>query len=226
MRVLYVFDEDGKYGGPKAGIEMISILRKKYEIEPIVLTSKYNEVNEYCDNNDIYNLVTYHHKYTYVKSTSFIKNFFKIFPRFLRYKIGNILALNIIRKNIDMNTIDMIHTNISGIDLGILLGKKYCIPNIMHIREYGEGESNFRVKSYRRRYVEFLNKKVTKFVCISNTVTNFWIAKGIDEDKIVKIYDGLYLDNIKADNKHNKHNKLKFIMLGSIHPRKRTKRIN
>lgn len=217
MKVLYIFDEDDKYGAPKAGLEMILTLKEKYNMIPIVITSKKNKVNEICDNENIENYVTCHHKYTYVKSSSIIKNIIKFFPRLVRYKLGNIKAKIIIKKKINFDEIDIIHSNTSGLDLGIILSKKYKKPNILHIREYGVGEKNFNMHSYRMKYIDFLNNNVTSFIAISDTVKQFWIDKGIDESKIVTIYDGIKSDDIEVKKTYNITNKqLKLIMLGSI----------
>lgn len=218
MKVLYIFDEDGKYGGPRAGLEMIKALKEQKDIKPIIITSKKNELNDICDIEQFENYVTGHHKYTYVKSNSIIKNVIKYIPRYIRYRYGIYRAQKKILKYINLSEIDLIHCNISGVDLGAIIGKKYNIPNILHIREYGEGEQYFRVKSYRPNYIDFLNNNVSKFVAISNTVGKFWIEKGIDKNKLVNIYDGLYLSDISLkENFDYENEKIKFIMLGSIH---------
>ena len=46
MKVLYITDRDDKFGAPKSMIEMILNLRKKYNIEPIVITSVKNNINK------------------------------------------------------------------------------------------------------------------------------------------------------------------------------------
>lgn len=212
-KIIYLFDEDDRYGAPKAGLEMIMEL-KKNGIYPIVLTSKNNNVNAICNKNNIENYVTYHHKYTYVNTNSVLKDCLKFIPRFIRYKLGNILALHIIKNKIELEDVELIHSNISAIDLGILISKKYNIKNVMHIREFGE--LDFNMKSYRKNYIDFLNKNVNKFIAISNAIKKYWIEKGIDSKKIQTIYDGVYTDNILKKENYNNMGKLKILMLGSI----------
>ena len=57
MKVLYITDRDDKFGAPKSMIEMILNLRKKYNIEPIVITSVKNNINKICTENKIENYV-------------------------------------------------------------------------------------------------------------------------------------------------------------------------
>lgn len=212
-KIIYLFDEDDKYGAPKAGLEMIMEL-KNNGIYPIVLTSKKNGVNVFCDKNNIENYVTYHHKYTYVNTNSILKDTIKFIPRFIRYKIGNIKALYIIKNKIDLKDIELIHSNISAIDLGILISKKYNLKNVMHIREFGE--LDFNMKSYRRNYIKFLNKNVNKFIAISDAIKNYWMEKGIDTEKIQTIYDGVYTEDILRKEDYTNTGKLKILMIGSI----------
>ena len=213
-KIIYIFDEDDKYGGPKTGMEMVLGL-KKMGIEPVVLTSKKNNVNKICDCNNIENYVTHHHKYTYVKTNSKIKDIIKFVPRFIRYKVGNFIALRTIQKKIDMNKIEFIHTNISAIDLGIKLANKYRLKNIMHIREFWD--LDFNMHSYRKNYIGYLNENVFAFIAISNAIRQHWIKKGIDEKKIYTIYNGVNFDDINEKREFNNFSdKIKILMMGSI----------
>ena len=152
MKILFIFDEDGKYGAPKTGMEMIGELKNIYDIEPIIITSRFNEVNEWCIRNKIENYVTYHHKCTYVDSKSF-KAKLKIIPRYLRYIVGNYVSLFILRKKIDFKTIDIIHINNSGLHIGVILSNKYKIParKLIHYDN--------KVQSWKAAFQNILDKK-------------------------------------------------------------------
>lgn len=216
MKILYIFDEDDKYGAAKAGIEMITCLKERYNITPVVLTSNKNDINFFCNKNNIENYYTKHHKFTYVNSSSKLNNIIKFVPRYIRYKLGNNYALKFIKKNINLKTIDIIHSNNSGLDLGILISKKYQIPNIIHLRELGTGKTKFNVKTYRRKYIDFFNKNVSNFISISNAVKKHWENKGLDENKISVIYDGVNVSEIQNKDKWFINDKINIIIAGSI----------
>ena len=215
MKVIYIFDEDDRYGAAKAGCELI-LEMKKNGISPVVLTSLANGINKFCNEEGIENYVTHHRKFTYAKTTSKMNNLIKWLPRYIRYIIGNMRALKIIKNSINMSQIDLIHTNNSGIYLGILLQKKYRIPHIIHLREFGVGEKNFNVHTYIKNYIKIFNTNTNKFISISDAVKRFWIDKGLNKEKIVRIYDGVRFEDVETKKEYISDDKLKIIMLGSI----------
>jgi len=213
MKVLYITDEDDKFGAPKSMIEMIITLRENYGIYPIVVTSKINNINKICDKNNIENYVTFHRKFTYIKSKNKIINFIKYMIRYIRYKYGNFIAPILINRYIDLSKIDLIHTNISVIDVGSIISRKYNIRHVHHIREFGD--KDFNLKSYRKNYIRFFNKTTDTFITISNAVKKYWINKGLDIKKTVVVYNGIYLDDISIRDK-KAMDKLKIVISGSI----------
>ena len=149
MKVLYITDRDDKFGAPKSMVEMILNLRKKYEIEPIVITSIKNNINKICEENGIENYVTYHQKHLYVKTGNLLNDIIKFVPRYIRYIVGNHKAKIEIQKKINMQEIDIIHTNTSSLDIGAILAQKYHKKHIVHLREFGD--KDFNMKSYRKK---------------------------------------------------------------------------
>ena len=217
MRILYITNDDDRLGGAKALMEII-IEMKKENIEPVVVTPKFNGINEFCNKNDIENYVTKHQCFMYVKSNNLIKGIIKYIPRWIRYKICNIIAIKKIEKNVDLNNIDYVHTNTSIIDVGALIAKKYKIKHIWHIREFGD--KDFNLVSYRKNYIKFFNHNSYKMLAISNAVKNVWINKGIDPNKIQLLYDGIDISDIKLRNRKICNKKIKIIFSGAITPNK------
>ena len=129
----------------------------------------------------------------------------------LKYFIRNKLALKQIDKLIDMNEISLIHTNVNRDDFGALLSKKYHIPHIMHLREFGD--SDYKLLYLRKKYITFLNNNTDRFIAISNVIKENFVKKGIDKNKIKVIYNGVQL-NEKA--KTNTDKNLNILFLGGI----------
>lgn len=217
MKVLYVTNNDGKLGGAKALIEIITEMKKR-DVQPIVLTPVHNEINEYCNKNEIKNYAIKYKCYMYVKSKNIFKNMIKFIPRYLTYKYLNKKAIAKIENMIDIKSLDYIHTNTSIVDIGAIIAKRNNIKHIWHIREFGNKDFNF--KSYRKNYIDFINNNSNAILAISKAVKDEWIKKGIDKNKINLVYDGIDISDIKIKKKINEKDNIDIVFSGSITPNK------
>lgn len=70
--------------------------------------------------------------------------------------------------------------------VGVMLADTLKLPLIVHLRsKYEIGRISFD-----RKYVNFVNKRTTKFLCVSKDTASFWIEKvGIDAQKVEVLYD-------------------------------------
>lgn len=127
----------------------------------------------------------------------------------------NRLAVRKIERSIDLSKIDIIHTNSARSDLGALIGKRYGIPHIVHIREFGV--QDYSCISLNRNYIRDMNANTEVFVAVSDAVKKSWITRGINKNKTVRIYDGVDIDSIKIKKQNlGDDNKLKLIMAGAV----------
>ena len=204
MKVLYVLSRDDKFGAPRALMEMVSTLKEKYNIEPVILTPVKNRINEQCDKLNIEN---YHIPYgTAMK----IKNdYFNNILRWLLYKYGNIVSLRRISKKIDISKIDLIHTNNSVIDFGYRISKRNNINHIFHIREFADLDFNYF--PFDKNSINYMND--SNNIAISSVINNHWSNKNVKNIRV--IYDGIDLDTIEPKKKYN-NKKIKFLFIGAL----------
>lgn len=204
MKVLYVLSRDDKFGAPRALMEMVSTLKEKYNIEPVILTPVKNRINEQCDKLNIEN---YHIPYgTAMK----IKNdYFNNILRWLLYKYGNIVSLRRISKKIDISKIDLIHTNNSVIDFGYRISKRNNINHIFHIREFADLDFNYF--PFDKNSINYMND--SNNIAISSVINNHWSNKNVKNIRV--IYDGIDLDTIEPKKKYNSK-KIKFLFIGAL----------
>ena len=139
----------------------------------------------------------------------------KYIIRGIMYWYGRFRAVKEVEKQLDVSKIDLIHSNSSREDLGALLANKYNIPLIWHIREFGDRD--YKCYSYRKKYIDYMNKSAWRFIAVSNAVREHWIKKGIYQDKIVCIYNGVSQQDIivKLNNSIEGKN-LRIVILGSV----------
>lgn len=204
---------DGKHGAPKSLMELIKTLKKKENFNVEVVTSIHNEVTRFCEENEITCYVAHHQLSSIYKDNSTLGRV-KYVIKFLRYKFLDWYAIKTLEKKIDFNTIDIIHSNVSTVDIGSILAQKYKKNHILHIREFGMDD--FGITSFRMDYVKFWNSSVTKFIAISKAVHDHLIKIGISDDKIEVIYNGISLNDIQYRKKRIINNRIKIVMSGSI----------
>lgn len=205
MKVLYVLSKDDKFGAPRALMELVESLKANHKIEPVILTPFKNKINEQCDKLGIEN---YHIPYgTAMKiKGKFASNIL----RWVLYKYGDIVSVIRIKKLIDFNKIDIIHTNNSVIDFGYKLSKRYNKKHIFHIREFADLDFNYY--PFKKNYNDYLNDSYN--IAISNVIKSHWSKKGIKNLNLV--YDGIDLETIKDKTTYGNNKKLKFIFIGSL----------
>ncbi|WP_416044821.1 glycosyltransferase family 4 protein [Clostridium tyrobutyricum] len=217
MRVLFISHEDADFGAPKAMFELILNLKNNYDVEPIVLLHSDDNIKKLCDKVEIENYVVGHRNCISKKNRS-IKGYIHFCLKKIVYNLSRIIALHRIKKNIDMKSIDIIHTNVSIIDLGIDLHKIYGIPNILHLREPGTIINEY--KFCRKRYIELINKNCICNIAISNAIKEQWIENGIRESNIKVIYDGVNIPKMPITKFRYTDKKVHIVMCGSISKQK------
>lgn len=217
MKVLYIASGDAKYGASKAIMPVIKRLKDENKIIPVVVTKKHNELNDFCDTQGIENYSCY---YCDIMAgapyNSKIMRFMKHSVKYMLFLAG-IITRHFNAPNIDWKIIDLIHINHNRIDIGYYWAKKYKIPCICHIREFGQEDYN--VVYYKRNCIEYMNKECRNFIAISEAVKNSWVKKGIISDSIDVIYDGVESQQYSHE-RGKKKNRIDIVMVGHIQPNK------
>lgn len=216
MRVLMidVSSEDG--GAGRSFQELVITLKKQYpNIEPVVLCShKHGHIDKFKDNG-IEAYPTLHEAFNYSRDSKTLVYLAKIFPRFVRYIICDIYALIYLEKNVDMKSIDLIHTNSIRNDIGMILAKKYQIPHILHLREFGSKGLDYDVRYFRCKPIQYVDERVNRYIAITSAVKNYWVnVNKINKSKISIVYNGIDDTDIKVRNKRCKHLPMRIVMTG------------
>lgn len=215
MKILFVSHDDGKYGAALCLMSMIAILKDKTDIVPVVTTRCNNEVNRFCVDLGIENYVLpYVSCVTYYTTDKWNQKYHCI-KQSIKNELCNFIAIEKLKNHIDISSLDAIYTNVSTINFGSVLAQKYKIPYFWHIREFGIGSVPASPNFYK------LMNHANKVFAISNGVRDCWIKKGINQNKIITIYDGIEQKNIIINsNKTYTNKKLKLIFVGSAAPLK------
>lgn len=218
MKVLYIVDE-GNVGGAAHSFVEVMLQMKRLGVEPIVVNSVPNDLNVFLNNESIEN-------YSVGHKPALTPFFFK-FPkaplvRILlawRYLKARKAAINTVLKRIDLNTIDLIHTNSARNDLGCYLSKLCQKPHVVHFREFAD--LDFNCALLNPFYYRMMNRHSVRFITISDAVQRHWEKKGLDPNKMTTVYNGIHYQVITVSTDENKGNEdLRMVITGGVFPTK------
>lgn len=199
MKVLFVSTGDAKYGAPKSMMALMKKLKADYQVECILLTKKHNELNEECDALGIENYSMY---YSDIMAGSSYEKWYlntaKHIVKYMMYLLGSVTKSKVKHLGIDFSTVDIVHSNTNRVDIGAYIAKEYGIPHIWHLREMDEATKGMCY--YKKNWQSYMNENVTKYIAITKVVKESWANKGLDEDKIKVIYNGVDETKIHTSN--------------------------
>ena len=196
MNVLLICGNDHYYGSAKAAINLLKYANEHCEdVRYIVLTQTKGAINDLCDELGIENYVTGHAYACVAPEGGRLRNTVKHLAKKALVTAKNTRAVSRIEKLVDLNTIDVIHTNIDRDIIGCTLAQKYAIPHVMHLREFATGHYNVE-PLYEGQYDEY-NKLVDRYIAISKAVGQNWQEIGLDAEKIKVVYDGIDVERVQ-----------------------------
>ena len=202
-KILIAHSSNDNYGASKILISIIDIFIKNGFDIYLILPN-----NGPLNNNEII-------KKTNIKILKlgvFRKKYFTIFGLINRLYYIIISSIHI-RKFLKKNQIDLVYINTSTLISPSIAAKFYGIPSIYHIHEIPDNNS-----IYTRFMTSFLNNFSRNIICVSKSVKDFWIQKGIKNNKLEIINNGFIFKNIKP--KVFKNEKIIFTSISRIIPYK------
>ena len=182
-KILIAHSSNDLYGASKVLISIIDIFIKNgfkvYLILPNYGPLNNNEIIKKT-NLEIINLGVFRKKYF---------NFFGLVNR-LYFIIKSSLY---IRKFLKSNQIDLVYTNTSTLISPSIAAKLTGLPSIFHIHEIPNGNP-----IYSKFIRSFLNVFPREIICVSKSVYDFWIIKGLKKTKVKIIYNGFNIKKSKS----------------------------
>lgn len=213
MRVLYIAGAEDFGGAANSFKEMVTQLHKRHNVECIIVTNQEQpETNAALDAVCLDRIGVEYGAAMESPSINTIRTIARFMRSSLR-RFKNKKACEEIEKRVDMNMVDLIHTNSARIDLGMMLGKRNHIKCVTHLREFGK--EDFHCINLRLAYTRYMNKTNSAFIAISNSVKNAWAEKGVEFCKIHTIYNGIDLSDIKNASPFQEK-KIKCVIVGGV----------
>ncbi len=186
MKILFVTSSVTLFGGgSKAFMNMLDGLMR-LDVQPLVIFPAADGMCELYSKKGIPTVVLNYRMAVYPPLRHW-KDYVMFLPR-LCGRIGvNYMASCKLREIVKLFRPDIIHTNVSVIDIGYRVAKQLKIPHIYHVREYGD--KDFALYHYPMRSCFLKNlKKHSYAICITKDIQKH--SKLGNEDSCV-IYDGV-----------------------------------
>ena len=202
-KILISHSSNDKYGASKVLISIIDILVQNGFDVHLLLPSN-GPLNE--------NPIIKKTKLTIIKLGIFRKKYFTIFGLINRLYYIIISSIHI-RNYLKKNPIDLVYTNTSSLISPSVAAKLFGIPSINHIHEIPNSNH-----IYSKFITIFLNNFSRDIICVSKSVYDFWINKGIKNNKLKIIYNGFNFKKNKP--KIIRNNTIVFTCVSRIIPYK------
>jgi len=216
MKVLFIPDVSEYGGAYNSFCEMVYCLHENHGVEPIILTARKGKYVEFAKKNGFEYLVVKYRPFYLQKGNTLeirLAKFLVLPFLYVDYMFAKISIIKKIDKNLDIASIDLIHSNVNRDDVGAILSNYYCIPHVWHLREPSEKN---RYYSFKKNFIEYMNNSCMSFIAISDMVKEEWEERGIQRGKIIKIYNGIDTSRFYHEKKDSIGNTIKIVMAGRI----------
>ncbi len=142
---------------------------------------------------------------------------------FAFWKRNNASIAKKIYKKIKKYNIDVVHTNTSVIDIGAKLAKLCQVPHIWHIREMGIEDFNLYPYVGWNKAYSSINANADRIICISEVIYEKVTHNNVDQQKCVRIYNGVGKEHIndKKEYRRNADDPFRVLVSGRICSAKR-----
>lgn len=214
LNVVYVLNSTYAWGGAsKSFISMLEGLRRR-GIYPIVVMPDREGLYHILRQMGIECVVSCFRPNTYPHNRSSLKDILLFLPKLIARRIVNYRAVRTLASLMKGRQIDLVHTNVSVIDVGFRLSLKLGVPHIFHVREYGD--LDFHEVYYPcERFFHHLIRNCSYSICITKAIQ---AHHGLsDNKKSVVIYNGVDIPKVAVSLlKKNGY----FLFAGRIDPSK------
>lgn len=206
MRLLTIVSDSCRGGATFSFINLIlGLIRKGVEVRVVTPCKGY--LTDILDKNGIqYYVVSYGFSvWPFSQGRNIIKHI-------INYKIRERQAVESVKKIAKGFNPDIIHTNVSVVDVGYMVAKRLKIPHVWHIREYGDLDFDLHLYPSKRLFKNKLDKSWS--IAITKDLKKYYGNK----KRCRVIYNGIK-DSVTSFKWVNNKEKC-FIYVGRVTPNK------
>ena len=171
MRIVYIKSSTTVFGGgSKSFVNMLEGLMK-LGVSPLVVFPAKDGLNEIFEKKGIPTCVLPYRMSVYPSLKTW-KDFCFYIPRLCIRIVANRYSAYRLASIARQFKPDLIHTNVSVIDIGYRVAKKLNIPHVWHVREYGDRDFGFHYYPSRREFLKRLGND-SYSICITLDIQHY-----------------------------------------------------
>ena len=211
MRVLYVLSGTTPFGGAsKAFLHLIEGLIPK-GVDVFVLCPDHNGIYKDLNSMGVTTKIAPVSLSEWPPLYSFL-DILLYFPRLVYHGLRNIASYFILLKWARSVKPDIIHSNISLINIGYRVSRKLSVPHVWHLREYNN--DGFRIAPSFSSFIRKLSKTYNYNIAITKGVYQYY---SLSDSNSIVIYDGVLSErNLRFCNEKKGY----FLYAGRLEPSK------
>ncbi|UPZ16066.1 glycosyltransferase family 4 protein [Flavobacterium humidisoli] len=171
-RILFIAHDGGAYGANQSLINIVSSLKERGVFVTVVFPLRGMICDFFDKNGWDYHIVSFRNELRPKTDgiISYLKNILRVFYK----KYLNSLAIKELYDIVDLNKINIIHSNSGVVAIGVALAKNKNIRHIWHLREYIHPSYGLYLFGGIQKYKKRI-KRTDNIICITNGV-----ARGFD----------------------------------------------
>ena len=173
IKVLYVLNSTLEFGGATKSFLLMLKGLMKHGITPIVVVPDTDGIAGTLEKMGVRVIAVPFRFNTYPPVTD-AKDCLLFFPRFIGRLVLNCLAVRKLRELLKNEPLDIIHSNVSVIDIGIRLAESFHIPHIYHIREYGDKDFGYHHIPCRKWFLKRLRQEGCWSIFITKALKSYY----------------------------------------------------
>ena len=214
MKIAFVLNSTLVTGGAsKSFLSMLAGLMNIGVIPFVILPDRnglYNTINEL----DVKTFVLTYRESTYPPYGKTFIDILLFLPRLFGRIYVNWRASSKLKKIFKEEMPDIVHTNVSVVNIGFKAARKLGIPHIYHIREYGDLDFNRHYFPFHSTFRKQLEKPGAYSICITKDIQRHHRQEGKPTSRI--IYNGIMSRRDILPSNTGKY----FLFMGRIEPAK------
>ena len=190
MKVLYVLSGSTPFAGSTKAFKGLLIYVLKSGIEVCVLCPDKNGIYQNLMQCGVHVIVS-DVRFTIWPIHKGLKHILLFIPRLIYRNTLSLMAYHRLLRFAREWKPDIIHTNVSVVDIGYKVARKLGIQHVWHVREYGDFDFDF-APSYAS-FLRKLNSDGNYCIAITNGVKEH---HNLSDKKCEVIYDGVLSENV------------------------------